>query len=202
MFRVGLTGNIGAGKSTVAELFTRWGARVIDADLLAREVVAPGTPYLARLRERWGDEVITPAGALDRAAMRQIAFSDAEARRELEAILHPAILERYNELVEEAQARGDSIVVGAIPLLYESGIESQFDVVVLIYAPLGHRIYRLVSRRGLTEDEARRIAEAQMPAEEKRKRADLIIDNDSDIPTLERRAWETWKEIEKMAGAG
>jgi dephospho-CoA kinase len=99
----------------------------------------------------------------------------------------------------EAEARGDRIAIGVVPLLFEVGLEDEYDVVLLIDAPLGLRIERLVNKRGLTADEARAIADAQMPAAEKRARADFIIDNDSDITSLERRAWETWKEIEKLS---
>ncbi len=198
MLRVGLTGNVGAGKSTAVSLFASWGATVVDTDMLAREVVAPGRPALGAIREVWGDGVIAGSGGLDRAAMRHIIFSDSEARERLEAILHPAIRARCRELFAEAEARGDRIVIGVVPLLYETGMEEEYDVVLLIDAPLEQRIERLVNKRGLSLDEARAIAAAQMPAEEKRARADFIIDNDSDITTLERRAWETWKEIEKL----
>ncbi len=202
MLRVGLTGNVGAGKSTVVSLFAGWGATVIDTDVLAREVVSPGSPALARIRETWGEGVIRKGGGLDRAQMRQIVFSDPEARGQLEEILHPAIRARCRELFLEAKARGDRIVVAVVPLLYETGMETEVDVVVLVDAPVESRIERLVGKRGLNADEARAVAAAQMPAEEKRSRADFIIDNDTDIPTLERRAWETWKEIQKLSGNG
>ncbi len=201
MLRVGLTGNVGAGKSTVVDLFAGWGATVIDTDVLAREVVSPGSPALARIRQKWGEAVITADGKLDREAMRSIVFSDAVARDELEAILHPEIRSRCQDLFREAGARGDRIVVGVVPLLYETGMEAEFDIVVLVDAPLGLRIERLASKRGLDTEVAQAIASAQMSAEEKRLRADYIIDNDSDIPTLERRAWETWKEIQKLSRA-
>lgn len=202
MLRVGLTGNVGAGKSTVAALFAGWGAYVIDTDALAREVVAPGSRTLERVRAIWGDAVIGDDGGLDRAAMRRVVFSDPAARQRLEAVLHPAIRERMRELLVEAEARGDRVVVSVVPLLYETGMEGEFEVVVLVDAPLGRRIEWLVHKRGLRAEEARAIAAAQMPAEEKRARAEFIIDNDSDITTLERRAWETWKQIEKLSRAG
>ena len=202
MLRVGLTGNVGAGKSTTVSLFASWGATIIDTDVLAREVVTLGSPALARIRELWGDAVIGADGELDRAAMRLIVFSDPEARKRLEAILHPAIRERSRELFVEAEARGDRIAIGVVPLLFETGLEVEYDVVLLIDAPLEQRIERLVNKRGLGADEARAIADAQMPAHEKRARADFIIDNGSDITSLERRAWETWKEIEKLSRDG
>jgi dephospho-CoA kinase len=201
VLRLGLTGNVGAGKSTVVSLFASWGATVIDSDVLAREVVEIGQPALARIREVWGDAVLQSSGRLDRAAMRRIVFSDPEAREHLESILHPAIRDRARELLLEAEARGDRIVVGVVPLLYEAGLEEEYDAVLLIDAPVELRIERLVSKRGLSPGEARAVAAAQMPAEEKRARADFIIDNDSDVTTLERRAWETWKEIQKLSQA-
>lgn len=201
MISVGLTGNVGAGKSTVAALFRDWGATVIDTDDLAREVVAAGGPAIQRIREIWGDDVITPDGNLDRAAMRRIAFADPAHREKLEAILHPAIRERFRELLAEAEARGDPVVIGVVPLLYEVGMDGEFDVVLLVDAPEEQRIDRIVTTRELGREEARAIAEAQMPAKEKRALAEFIIDNDSDIPNLERRAWEMWKELEKLTAA-
>jgi dephospho-CoA kinase len=200
MLHVGLTGNAGAGKSSVAALFARWGASVIDSDELARECVRPGSAVLAKIREVFGDGVLGADGGLDRAAMRSLAFSDAGAREQLEAILHPAIRARYRELLGEARARGDAIVIGVVPLLYETGMEGDFDLVVLVDAPLEVRVGRLVEKRGLAAAEARALVAAQMPAEEKRARAAFIIDNDSDLTTLERRAWETWKQIERLGG--
>ncbi len=201
MFHVGITGNVGAGKSTVVSLFAGWGATVIDTDVLAREVVLPDNPALDKIRETFGDEVIGEDGGLDRAAMRSIAFAEPKMRWKLEDILHPAIRTRYRELLGEAEARGDRIVIGVVPLLFETDMQSDFDAVLVVDAPADVRIDRLVGKRGLTADEARAVAAAQMPAEEKRERADLVIDNDSDITTLERRAWETWKEIEKLSRA-
>ena len=201
MLRVGLTGNVGAGKSTVVSLFASWGGTVIDADVIAREVVEPGGSALTEIRAVWGDEVLDESGRLDRAAMRRIVFADDLAREKLEAILHPAIRARFRELVGEAEVAGDRIVIGAVPLLYEKGLVEDFDVVLLIDAPTETRIERLVAKRGLSVEEARAVAAAQMPAEEKRSRADLIIYNDSDLTVLERRAWETWKEIQKLSEA-
>jgi dephospho-CoA kinase len=202
VLRVGLTGNVGAGKSTLVSLFASWGAAVIDADVLAREVVEPGGPALAEIRAVWGDGVLDESGRLDRAGMRRIVFADDIAREKLEAILHPAIRARFRELVAEAEVAGDRIVVGVVPLLFEKGLAEDFDVVLLVDAPHEVRVERLVAKRGLSVEEARAVAAAQMPAAEKRSRADLIIDNDSDLTVLERRAWEVWKQIQKLSEAG
>jgi dephospho-CoA kinase len=172
VLRLGLTGNVGAGKSTVVSLFASWGATIIDSDVLAREVVETGQPALARIQEVWGDAVLQESGRLDRAAMRRIVFADAEAREQLESILHPAIRDRSRELLLEAEARGDRIVVGVVPLLYEAGLEGEYDMVLLIDAPVELRVERLVSKRGLGVEEAHAVAAAQMPAEEKRCGAD------------------------------
>jgi dephospho-CoA kinase len=201
MLHVGLTGNVGAGKSTVVSLFAGWGATIIDTDILAREVVQPGSPTLETIRETFGEQVIAEDGALDRAAMRRAVFGDPELRWKLEDVLHPAIRARYRELLREARERDDRIVIGVVPLLYETDMQQDFDVVLVIDAPADLRVARLVEKRGLTAEEARAVTDAQMSAEEKRERADIIIDNESDITTLERRAWETWKELEKMSRA-
>ena len=200
MLRVALTGNVGSGKSAASQMLEEWGATVVDTDVLAREVVKPGSPALARIREIWGDQVIDEDGGLDRAAMRHVAFADPGARRDLELILHPAILERAHQMMDEAEAEGADIFIVVVPLLYESGSESDADLVVLIDTPLEQRIARLVASRDLDEEEARRIAAAQMPAEEKRERADLIIENDADLATLNGRVEQAWKEIQKRAG--
>lgn len=201
MLRVGLTGNVGAGKSTVVSLFASWGGTVIDADVLAREVVEPGGTALGEIRAVWGDEVLDASGRLDRAAMRRIVFSDEGARQQLESILHPAIRARFRDRVAEAEVAGGRVVIGVVPLLFETDMAGEFDLVLLVDAPAEMRIERLVAKRGLSAEEARGVAAAQMPAEEKRSRADLIIDNDSDLTVLERRAWETWKEIQKLSGS-
>lgn len=200
MLRVGLTGNVGAGKSTVVSLFASWGATVIDADVLAREVVQPGGTALAEIRSVWGGGVLDESGQLDRAALRRLVFADDAAREQLESILHPAIRARFRDLVAEAEMNGDRVVIGVVPLLYEKGMAEEFDLVLLVDAPTELRIERLVAKRGLGIDEARAVAAAQMPAEDKRSLADLIIDNDADLTVLERRAWETWKEIQKLSG--
>src|SRR3954469_8299386 len=131
MLKVGLTGNIAAGKSTVAEVWRRLGATVIDADELARRAVDPGTPALAAINREWGSEVMDPEGGLDRAALRRIVFSDPSARERLEQIVHPAVAELRDELYREAGARGEKLVVADIPLLFEVGLLDEFDVVVL-----------------------------------------------------------------------
>ncbi|HEX7119161.1 MAG TPA: dephospho-CoA kinase [Longimicrobiales bacterium] len=203
MFRVGLTGNIASGKSTVARVWARLGAPVIDADVLARRAVEPGSPGLRCIVEAFGPAVLDANGGLDRAAMRRIAFRDPAARARLEAIVHPEVARLRDE--EEARLRdaGARLVVHDIPLLFEAGLEGRFDAVVLVDAPERVRLERLVRDRALAEDEARRMIEAQMPAEDKRGRADYVIDNDGTLDELEREAEDVWRKLRRRAdGSG
>ncbi len=195
MLKVALTGNIAAGKSAVAELFRRWGATVLDADAIVREVQEPGTPVLRRIAERFGRGILRPDGSLDRPALRRIVMADAEARGELERIVHPAVHARRAELEAEAEARGDGIVVSDIPLLFESGDPRRFDAVVLVDAPEPVRLRRLMQHRGLSEAEAREMIRAQLPAAAKRAGSDFVIENDGDLAALERAASAVWRAL-------
>lgn len=207
MLSVALTGNIAAGKSRVAELFARWGATVIDADRLVRELQTPGTPEFAAIVERFGQGILTPGRTLDRAALRRIVLADPAARHDLEAILHPAVDLRRTALEAEASARGAQIVINDIPLLFETLDPARFDAVVLVDAPEPLRLARLMSARGLSESEARGMIATQMPAESKRRwrhpsgRAPFVIDNDADLATLEQRTRTVWQGLEALADA-
>lgn len=202
MLKVGLTGNIAAGKSTVAEVWRSMGATVVDADELARRAVEPGTPAHDAIAREWGTWVLEEGGALDRAALRQIVFADPEARARLEGIVHPAVAALRDEAYRQAQARGETVVVADIPLLFEVGMVDDFDVVVLVDAPEEVRLARIVADRGLDEDEARRMVAAQMPAELKRARADVVIENLGSLAELERRAREVWDDLRRRAEGG
>jgi dephospho-CoA kinase len=195
MLNVALTGNIAAGKSAVAELFRRWGATVLDADAIVREVQAPGSAVLRRIAERFGEAVVRPDGSLDRAGLRRIVMADSLAREALEHIVHPAVCARRAELAAEAEARGDRIVISDIPLLFESGDPGAFDAVVLVDAPEAVRQHRLMAHRGLSESEAREMIRAQLPASAKRSRSHFVIDNDADRVALERAASEVWQAL-------
>jgi dephospho-CoA kinase len=192
---IGLTGNIASGKSEVARFLAALGATIIDADELAREVVRPGTPALAAIAERWGRRMLRADGSLDRAALRKVVFASEADRSHLNAIIHPEVRRRRDELVEEARTRGDAVVVAVIPLLYEVGMERDFDRVILVDAPEDVRLARLVQGRGLDVDEARRMMAAQMPATEKRRRADIVIENDSDLDALRRAVEHVWQGL-------
>jgi dephospho-CoA kinase len=200
MLKVGLTGNIAAGKSSVARAWQRLGARVIDADALAREAVAPGSAGLDAVRAEFGDGVLDAAGALDRAAMRALVFRDPGARSRLEAIVHPEVARLREEAYRRAVAEGAKLVVADIPLLFEVGLQAEFDAIVLIDAPSRLREARIVRDRGLTADEARRMIEAQMPAEPKRARADFVIENSGSPEELEAEAERVWRVLQRRAG--
>ncbi len=215
MLHVALTGNIAAGKSTVANLFRGWGATVIDADRLTREAQSPGSPVLRAIAERFGAEVVRPDGELDRPKLRAIVMDDPIARRALEAIVHPAVQALRLGRLAMARAAGDRIVVSDIPLLFEVAERGTgamdpggFDAVVLVDAPETTRIARLVRDRGLSEAEARQMVAAQLPSAVKRawrggpgNRGALVIDNDADLATLEARARAVWDHLLKDSSA-
>ncbi|HET7426936.1 MAG TPA: dephospho-CoA kinase [Gemmatimonadales bacterium] len=195
MLNVALTGNIASGKSTVAELFRSWGATLIDADRLVRDVQAPGSPVLRAIAARFGQELIDPAGMLDRPALRRRVMGDPAALAELNRMVHPDVLRRRLALEREARSRGDRIVVSDIPLLFEAADPSAFDVIVLVDAPASLRRERLLAQRGLTADEADRMLAAQAPTGPKRERSTFVIDNDGDRARLEARARAVWTEL-------
>jgi dephospho-CoA kinase len=192
MLNVALTGNIASGKSTVAELFRRWGATVIDADRLVRDAQAPGSPVLQAIAARFGPDLIDPAGMLDRKALRQRVMGDPAALADLNRLVHPDVLRRRSALEREARSRGDRIVVSDIPLLFEAADPAAFDVIVLVDAPVAVRRARLLAQRGLGPEDADRMLAAQAPTGPKRERSTYIIDNDGDRAALERRAREVW----------
>lgn len=178
MLSVVLTGNVAAGKTTVARWWREWGGTVIEADTLVREVQVAGGPVLTAIQERFGATVVRDDGALDRAALRRVVFRDAEARAALNAIVHPAVQTRRAALLAAAATRGEHLVVSDIPLLFEVLDPAQFDVVVLVDAPEDVRRARLIGERGLLPDEADRLMAAQLPSGPKRARSDIVIDKD------------------------
>jgi len=202
MLKVGLTGNIAAGKSTVADVWRALGATVVDADELSRRAVDPGTPAFSAIAAEWGERVVEPDGGLDRAALRRIVFADPAARERLEQIVHPAVAGLREEIYRDAEARGERIVVADIPLLFEVGLVDEFDVVVLVDAPVETRLARLIGDRGLDPDEAQRMIAAQMPSELKRARADYVVENAGSRGDVERRAREVWEELQRRAAGG
>lgn len=196
MLIIGLTGNIAAGKSSVARLFAAWGARVVDADVLAREAVAPGTDGLRAIVARWGPGMLAADGTLDRAALRRIVFADARERAALDAIVHPAVRRLRSGAIATARAQGDRIVVCDIPLLFEAGLTGIVDAIVLVDAPRDERLARLMRERSLSSADATAMMDAQWPSERKRPHAHWIIDNDGTPAELERRARVVFDELQ------
>ncbi len=198
MRQLALTGNIASGKSTVATMLAAHGATIIDADLLAREAVAPGTRELEQIVDRFGEQVLQADGALDRAALRQRVFSDPVARDALNAIVHPAVGRLREQRVAEARARGDAVVISDIPLLFEVGLEHEFDGVILVDAPTPLRHERLIRDRGLSAEQATAMIDAQWPSERKRAGATWIIDNDGSKAQLATRVAALWQTIQTL----
>jgi dephospho-CoA kinase len=196
MLNVALTGNIAAGKSEVVRRFAEWGATVIDADQLTREAQAPGTEVLRAIVQRFGKEMLLPDGTLDRVALRGVVMGDEAALATLNGIVHPAVRRRRDQLLAEAQGRGDRIVVNDIPLLFEAADPAHFDLVLLVDAPEEVRRARLIERRGLTADEAEKMIRAQIPAEVKRARAGLIIENAGTLAELDAAARAAWERLQ------
>ncbi|HEX9692886.1 MAG TPA: dephospho-CoA kinase [Gemmatimonadales bacterium] len=200
MLRVGLTGNVAAGKSTVSSWFAAWGATLIDADVLVREVQAPGSPVLEAIVRSFGPKVLTSDGRLDRAALRRRVMGDGVARATLNAIVHPAVQARRALRESEAAGRGDCVVVHDIALLFEALDPVDFDVIVVVDAPETVRHERLVRHRDLGADEARSLLRAQQPSADKRAAADLVIDNAGTLAQLETQAHGAWAAL-RRAGA-
>jgi dephospho-CoA kinase len=201
MLRVGLTGGIGAGKGEVARRLATYGALVIDADQVAREVVAPGTPGLDEVVAAFGTGVLRPDGSLDRALLGEIVFSDTALRSRLNAIVHPLVGERMREIEETA---GDqAVVVHEIPLLAESGLAGAFDVVVVVDAPPAVQVERLVSIRGMTRSHALARMSAQATREERLAVATVVVDNSGSLEDLDDRVAALWAELSRRAkGSG
>jgi dephospho-CoA kinase len=191
---VGLTGGIGSGKSTVASLLADRGAVIVDADAVARSVVEPGTPALAKLVERFGDGILAADGSLDRQALADVAFVDGESRKALEDITHPAINEEFVRRMTEAP--DDAVVVCDVPLLAESKQAQArgYPVVVVVEAPLDLRLVRL-EQRGVAREDAQRRAAAQASEEERRALATHVVDNSGDLAHLEAQVETLWADL-------
>ena len=198
MLSVGLTGGIGSGKSTVAAMLTRRGAVVVDADQLAREVVAPGTAGLREIVAAFGPDVLTATGELDRPAMGRRIFGDEAARRRLEAVIHPRVRARAGEI--EQAAAPDAIVVHDIPLLVETGQGDRFDVVVVVDAPVELQRERLMRTRGLSQDEASARIAAQATRDQRRAAADHVIVNDATTQELAAAVDRVWEFLRSASG--
>jgi dephospho-CoA kinase len=201
VLRVGLTGGIGSGKSEVSRRLAARGAVIIDADVAARQVVAPGTPGLARIAEAFGPGVLRPDGALDRERLGAIVFGDPAQLAKLNAITHPLIVQ-WMQAAERAAveaAAGDPIVVYDVALIAESGRWANYDLVIVVDVPPEVQVDRLVSQRDMAPDQARARLAAQASREQRLALADLVIDNSGSLEDLDRRVAEVWAELKRRA---
>ncbi len=193
--RIGLTGGIGSGKSTVAALLADRGALVVDADAIAREVVAPGTPGLAAVVAEFGDGILTPDGSLDRPALAAVVFADPAARARLDGIVHPLVhpLVRARAAEAIAAAPADAVVVQDVPLLVETGQAGSYDLVLVVETDMDVRVARL-EQRGLPEADARARIASQATDEQRRAVADVVLRNDGDRAALAAQVDRFWAE--------
>lgn len=201
MLLVGLTGGIGTGKSTVARMLEKRGAVVFDADVLARQAVAPGTPGFDKVVERFGPNVLAPGGGLDREALASIIFSDPAARRDLEGIVHPEVRRMFAEGCEEYRD-SDRVVVFSAPLLVETGMHTAFDLLIVVSAPVATQIERLMRGRGMAERDVQARIAAQLPLEAKAEVADVLVGNEGTLEDLEGRVERVWRDLDAQARAG
>jgi dephospho-CoA kinase len=192
---IGLTGNIASGKSAVAEMLAARGARIIDADVLARQAVMKGSPALESIVGKWGSEVLDAEGNLDRAALRHKVFEDQSELDALNEIVHPEVNRLRAAEVAAARARGDRVVVCVIPLLFERHLADDFDTIILVDAPRSVRLDRIVRDRQIDEAEAMKMIASQMPADLKRARADYVIENAGTRKELEAEVDRVWDSI-------
>lgn len=195
--RVGLTGGIGSGKSTVARMLRQQGAVVVDADAIARELMTPGSPVLDDVAEAFGPDVLDASGALDRAGLARIVFGDDEARERLNGIVHPAVRAESQRLVDEAASAPDfaGVIVQDIPLLVETGQGGDFDAVIVVEAPEDLRVERLVSSRGMAEEDARARIRAQATDDQRRAVATRIIDNSGEPEATAAQVETIWSDL-------
>lgn len=193
MLKVGLTGGIGSGKSDVAARLVALGATLIDSDVLAREVVAPGTPGLAAIVAAFGPQIVTADGALDRDRLGAVVFADAQALARLNAIVHPLVGHRTAALVDSASR--DAIVVHDVPLLVENGMAPAYDVVVVVLADEELRRERLIRQRGMTEEQVSARIAAQADDDQRRAVADLVIDNSGTRQRLDEQVNRLWADL-------
>jgi dephospho-CoA kinase len=203
VLRVGLTGGIGSGKSEVSRRLAAHGAVIIDADVAARAVVAPGTPGLSRVADAFGSGVLGPDGALDRERLGAIVFGDPDSRTTLNAIVHPLVGEwmRAAEQAAVAASGGDVIIVHDVPLLAENRRAADFDLVIVVDVPPELQVERLVGQRDMTPEQARARMAAQASRERRLAVADLVIDNSGSLADLDRRVAAVWADLQHRAAA-
>lgn len=196
MFLIGLTGGIASGKSTVSRLLAEHGADVIDADLVAREVIEPGTTGFNSVVAKFGSGIVEDNGRISRESLAQIVFADTKKRLELEGILHPLIRARTLELIQKSTSE---IVVYAVPLLVEAKVDYPFDLVVTVESGIENQIERLISDRGYSRQQAEARVEAQASSHERRARADIALENTGSIEELESQVSDLWRRVKVLS---
>jgi len=202
MLRVALTGGIGTGKSVVLASFAELGTPVVEADTLAHDAIAPGTPGAAAVCQRFGDGVIGPDGGVDRVRLGALVFDDREARRDLEAIVHPAVYRAIDEWMRAQEASGARMAIAEIPLLFETGHEGDFACVVVTACGRDEQVRRAMARSNLREAEVRRRIAAQAPLDDKVRRADYVIWTDGTVEETRVRAAAVWDALDRRAIVG
>lgn len=191
---IGLTGGIASGKSTVSAMLAELGAAVVDADQVAREVVLPGEPALREVADAFGQAILNEDGTLNRSKLGEIVFADEAKRKKLEAILHPAIRQVMTDRIERLEKENPKrLVVADIPLLYETGLDTRYPEVMVVYVPPSVQLKRLMERDGLSEDKARERLLAQLPIDEKKAKADWVIDNSGTREATRRQVLDFWR---------
>ncbi|HOJ15249.1 MAG TPA: dephospho-CoA kinase [Deltaproteobacteria bacterium] len=200
MFVAGLTGSIATGKSTVSSILEDLGAFIVDADRAAREVVLPGSRAFEEIVSLFGEKILGPDGAIDRARLARIVFRDEGMRRALEALVHPEVMKRMSEQVAGvASSRPDAVVILDVPLLFETGMHEGLDEVIVVYCPEDEQVRRLVLRDSLSVEEALARVRAQIPIEEKRRIATLVIDNSGPLESTRAQAERVYRMLESRA---
>ncbi len=195
MLKIAITGGAGSGKSTVARMFQDLGAQALDADAAARAAVAVGTPGWEELRRAFGEEYFRTDGSLDRAKMARHVFGDSEARRRLEAIIHPRVAAEIARQLDALAHGGAPLALVEVPLLYEAGLEGAYDRVIVVYLDEAGQVRRLAARDHRSPAEIQGLLRAQWPLKEKRKRADYVIDNCGDLSQTREQVLVIWREL-------
>ena len=200
MLKVGLTGGIASGKSTVSKIFASFGAKVLDADEVAREVLLPGQPAWTRLRQVFGEEFFHPDGTVKRKQLRKLVFADPEKRSQLNAIVHPEVMREINRRSEVLSSSAQNgVLLVDVPLLLEVGVANRFDKVVVVYVSESVQINRLQQRDGISEEEAKQALKVQMALSQKVKQADYLIDNSGTLEETLAQVEKVWDELLKLA---
>ena len=200
MLRVGLTGGIASGKSTVSKIFATFGAKVLDADEVAREVLLPGQPAWTRLRQSFGEEFFHPDGKVKRKQLRKLVFADPEKRRQLNAIVHPEVMKEISRRSEILSSSFQTeVLLVDVPLLLEAGLANRIDKIVVVYVSEKVQINRLSQRDGISEEEAKQALEVQMALSKKVEQADYVIDNSGTLEETRSQVEKVWEELVKLA---